>query len=170
MSEKQITALHIASQKKQQKALAKTEQAIAQLIRERQKITVRAVARLAGVSVSYIYKYPELAYRIQTLREQQKYDVDDNKILPSTTSKKLKQIELENQRLTSEIRKLKNQIECLGKKDNSLSELQSENLRLQTENQELKQELVHTKKHLQQARDFILSQSCKIHQEQLGTP
>ena len=75
MSDKQIVGLSKTSQKKKQEALVKTEEAIARLIQSNSKITIRSVAREARVSVSYIYKYPELAYKIQRLREQQKYSL-----------------------------------------------------------------------------------------------
>ena len=68
MLDKQIAGLHIASQRKKQETLLKVEKAIADLLDSKQKITVRFVAKEAGVSVSYIYKYPELAYSIQKLR------------------------------------------------------------------------------------------------------
>ena len=75
MSDKRAAALAIASQKKQQVALAKTERAITYLAENKFKITVRSVAKIAGVSVSFLYKYPEIIYRIHTLKEKQKYEL-----------------------------------------------------------------------------------------------
>ena len=76
MLDKQTAGIAKASKRKKEESLLRTEKAIALLIEQNQKITVRSVAREAGVSVSYIYKYPELAYKIQRLREQQKYSLD----------------------------------------------------------------------------------------------
>ena len=105
MVHKKISGLNRTSQKKKQDALEKTEKAIAILVKKRQKITIRSVAREAGVSVSYIYKYPELAYKIQRLREQQRYS------LIAKDSKHLQQDETE--KLLSENIKLKLEVEEL---------------------------------------------------------
>ena len=58
MVSKKLLGLSRASNKKKQESLLRTEQAIAKLSQENRKITVRLVAKEAGVSVSYIYKYP----------------------------------------------------------------------------------------------------------------
>ena len=151
MSEKNLLGLTQASQQKKEIALAKTEKAIAFLIENRQKITIRSVAKEARVSVSYIYKYPELAYKIQTLRDRQKYEI-------KASNQPIK-LESDKQDLIDEIKRLKRHIEQLEGKGKSLSKIQQQNLQLQIENQELKQELAYTKRNLQQTRDFILSQS-----------
>lgn len=150
MSKKQIAALNQASLKKQQAALAKTEKAIALMVATQEKITVRAVARKAGVSVSYIYKYPELAYKIQILREQQKYNLITTNSSEQKIENKLKYLESKNQQLIAEIQQSTNNKE----RERGTNSLQT----LQQENQQLKQELEFTKQKLQEARSFILSQ------------
>jgi hypothetical protein len=75
MNNKQLAGLNKFSIKKSKEALTRTEEAITTLTNKEQQITIRAVAREAKVSVSYIYKYPELAYKIQRLKEQQKYNL-----------------------------------------------------------------------------------------------
>ncbi len=79
-SKKRTAGLKEASEKKKQIALVRTHQAIDNLVQTKQKITVRSVAREAGVSVSYLYKYPEISYRIQSLRDAQKYEITSLKI------------------------------------------------------------------------------------------
>ena len=165
MSDKQVAALSKASKKKKQEALEKTEKAIAILVTQKQKITIRSVARQAGVSVSYIYKYPELSYRIQTLREQQKYDLDI--IKPKTAQRRnhssvnlenrIKILEQEKLELIKKIEQLQASNTTVDTKMNSLRELQTENQRLRAENKQLKQELEYSHKNLQEAREFILS-------------
>lgn len=152
MSDKQIAALTKASQKKKQEAFEKTEKAIANLIAQKQKITIRSVAREAGVSVSYIYKYPELAYKIQTLREQQKYS---NEPAAINLEQRLQTLEQEKVKLIQEIEQLKANLETVKVGSNTKS-LQAENLRLYTENLQLKRELEFTQQNLQEAREFIL--------------
>ena len=158
MSDKQLAALAESSQKKKRSALAKTEKAIAILVENKQKITVRSVAREAGVSVSYIYKYPELAYKIQTLREQQKYSLIQAKPSQNQDAKEVVKLEQENLKLKREIEELKLYLSQGKNKHNSLAELQQENLKLSKENEELKRSLAYTEQKLQSAREFILGQ------------
>ncbi len=173
MSEKQIIALTKASQKKKREALEKTKKAIDDLVTKKQKITIRSVAKEAGVSVSYIYKYPELAYQIQTLREQQKYSLVEsypktmhqrNRSLTNSDNR-LKVLEQEKAELIKEIQQLRANITKVETGTNSPKAIQAENIRLQTENQQLKQELEYAKQNLKEARDFILSQGYSTQNE-----
>ncbi|MBE9047478.1 hypothetical protein IQ255_24265 [Pleurocapsales cyanobacterium LEGE 10410] len=152
MRDKQIAGLAKASQRKKQEALLKTEKAIAKLIAQKQKITIRSVARKAGVSVSYIYKYPELAYKIQRLKEQQKYTLDESDRARKNLDMQGKKMQPEQ----AEIGGLKNGL--VKTSNNTLEELKAENTRLLIENQKLRRELEYTKQNLQQAREFILGQ------------
>lgn len=150
MSNKQLSGLNQASLKKRNDALVRTEKAITQLINKQQQITIRSVAREANVSVSYIYKYPELAYKIQRLREQQKYSL----VASNQSVKKIEIQEVKNRELKQEIAELKIIIE----QGNKLEDLQAENLHLVKENLRLKKELKYTLQNLQEARAFILEQ------------
>lgn len=161
MSDKQLTGLFKTSQKKRQETLLKTEKAIAKLVDNQQKITVRSVAREAGVSVSYIYKYPELAYKIQTLREQQKYTPKKGDKNNLTRDNRLHTLEQQNSELKQELEDLKLHLNQLEQSDKTPSDLQQENCQLAIENAQLKKELQHTRKNLQEARDFILEQAHK---------
>lgn len=164
MLEKKIIALNKAAKKKQQDALFKTEQAIAKLTKQEQKITIRSVAREAGVSVSYIYKYPELASKIQRLKETQKSGlVKSNQPKATLPDRSLEKIELENQKIRRENAKLvrENQelraiIEQQKTGKNDLEHFKSDNSRLAVANQRLKQELQYIQTQLHEAREFIL--------------
>jgi ribosomal protein L29 len=68
---RRIAALSNAALEKKRLATEATDKAIRNLTSLNQSITVANVARLAGVSTSYIYKYPELKERIDSLRNQQ---------------------------------------------------------------------------------------------------
>lgn len=68
---RRIAALSNAALDKKRLATEATDKAIRNLTSLNQSITVANVARLAGVSTSYIYKYPELKERIDSLRNQQ---------------------------------------------------------------------------------------------------
>ncbi len=56
-----------------------------------ERVSFGAVARIANVTVSYLYKYPEIKERIQALLNQQ---VKNNRKLtrPQTASEKSKQV------------------------------------------------------------------------------
>lgn len=164
---KQLLGLQQASQKKRQNALAKTEAAITKLVQSKQKITVRAVAREANVSVSYIYKYPELAYKIQSLRDAQKYDSDLVKERVSDSTKDEINKDSKEAELKQEIARLKCYIDSIKGKQKSPSKLQQENINLQLENEKLRQELKFTQQALAEARDFILSQGSNDTQDRL---
>lgn len=59
--------LRAAAQRKRVEATGRTEDALANLVKGRQPITFRGVARAAGVSVDFLYNSP-LRARIQELR------------------------------------------------------------------------------------------------------
>ena len=66
-----IAALKSAAEQKKQLAAENLEKAIRKLTQDNKPITFANVARVAGLSVSYLYKYPEIKERIETLRKQQ---------------------------------------------------------------------------------------------------
>ena len=70
--DERIARLSAASEQKKQDALVATENAIQKLQKEGKSITFKSIAREAGVSTSYLYKYPELKEKISKLREGQK--------------------------------------------------------------------------------------------------
>lgn len=158
MGEEQLSGLNKASQQKRQEALTRTEKAIATLVKKQQKITIRSVAREAQVSVSYIYKYPELAYKIQCLREQQKYDLVANNHNTQKIDQQAELWKIEKAALQQENAELRAIIEREKAAGNNPEELKSANLHLATENLRLKQELEFALKRLQEAREFIIEQ------------
>jgi len=155
---KRLSGLSQASQIKKQQALEKTEKAIAKLASNKENITIRSVAREAGVSISYIYKYPELSYKIQRLREQQKYTLVVNKSKRNKDSKKTEILKQKIKELTLENEKLKAIIERTKTGKKNIKELKSENIQLAQENIRLQKELEYTLQNLQSAREFILEQ------------
>ena len=157
MLDKRVAGLRIASEKKKQGALLKTKKAIAFLVDSKQKVTVRSVAKQAGVSVSYIYKHPEIAYSIQRLREQQKYSLEKREKPTEDVGERIKLLQQERDKLAEELNRLKASIEQANSKKIA-KHLQAENIKLTIENQQLKQELEYTRQNLQQARQYILSQ------------
>lgn len=64
-------ALRRAAQAKHQAAVGRAEKAIRQLVKNKQEITFRTVARTGAVSLDFLYANTDLRRRIQALREQQ---------------------------------------------------------------------------------------------------
>jgi Fe-S cluster assembly scaffold protein SufB len=77
--DKRIAVLASAALEKKRLAFEATEKAIRNLTTSNQKITVANVARIAGVSTSYIYKYPEFKSRIDSLKNQQNFPLTTQK-------------------------------------------------------------------------------------------
>jgi hypothetical protein len=69
--ERRAEALRRAAQAKRQAAITRAETAIRTLIKDRQEINFRSVARAAGVSLDFLYGNDDLRQRIEKLRAQQ---------------------------------------------------------------------------------------------------
>lgn len=76
---KRITALKNAAEEKKKLCFESTNEAIKKLTSINKPLTIANVAREAGVSASYIYKYPELKKRIIFLKNQQSFKLNINK-------------------------------------------------------------------------------------------
>ena len=70
-SERRADALRRAAQAKRQSAITRTETAIRNLVKDRQEINFRSVARAARVSLDFLYGNDDLRQRIAKLRTQQ---------------------------------------------------------------------------------------------------
>lgn len=70
--DRRATALRQAAQAKRQAAVTRAETAIRTLIKGRQEINFRSVARAAGVSLDFLNGNDDLRTRIEKLRDQQK--------------------------------------------------------------------------------------------------
>jgi hypothetical protein len=69
--EQRIETLKATQQNRKEETLNKVNKAIERLQKTGAKINFQTIAREANVSVPYLYKYPELKERIQSLRQQQ---------------------------------------------------------------------------------------------------
>jgi len=69
--ERRAAALRLAAQAKRQAAVARAETAIRQLIKDKEQINFRSVARTAGVSLDFLYANTGLRQRVETLRGQE---------------------------------------------------------------------------------------------------
>ena len=57
--ESRIANLNAVAEEKKQECLERTDKAISSLLKKNERISFGSVARVAGVSISYLYKYSE---------------------------------------------------------------------------------------------------------------
>lgn len=92
---RRAAALRAAAQAKQQAAVVRAEAGLRAMVKTGQPIEFRALARIAGVSVNFLYNHHELRSRIQQLQDQHEHverpeprvESSDSAILRSLTAK-----------------------------------------------------------------------------------
>lgn len=142
--ERRVAVLNTASFQKKQEAQQKTEKAIEKLIQNQEKISFANIARVAGVSVQYLYKYPEMKERIQYLRLQQ--ETESKNVNHQNRSEKSSQAIIQQMRnrvkaLEIERKAQAYEIEVLTGRLYELHGVKELADRLKAENVELKQQL-----------------------------
>ena len=147
--EERIARLSAASEQKKQDALTATEKAIRKLQQEGKVITFKSVAREAGVSTSYLYKYPELKEKIGQLREEQKRS--GRRVIPvasahsksriiSHLKKRIKDLEQEVAQLRHANESLAGRAFELEEYENTVNRFRQHNEKLNTEVERLAEE------------------------------
>jgi hypothetical protein len=142
-----------AAATKKKDAAERLEKAIQQVLDSGENITFKAIAETAGLSVSYLYKYPEIKNRIAELRNQQKAAIGGivnktPKFQPATDKSKaviISKLRQENRRLRNENEDLKKHIEVAQGKVIELRQVEAENNRLKARIKELEQSLTNAK-------------------------
>ena len=169
---RKIEALQEAAEQKKREASERVEKALQQMLKQNQKINFQTVAHVANVSTAYLYKYPEIKQRIQTLRDQQKNQPKPKKA-PSASDDS-KSVIIYN--LREENKKLKGQIEQFRKANESLAgrlyqlqdssnlaeRLKAENARLVEENKRLQSELTSTREELEECQTELRNANPKV--------
>ncbi len=136
-----------AAEAKKEEALEKTEKAIVELTKAGEPISFPTVAKVAGVSVSYLYKYDEIKERIAYLREQQKRTIRKSSILhtqPASDKSKaviIHTLKEENKKLRAEIEGLRRHIEVIQGRAYELERVGEENTRLKRQLEDIRREL-----------------------------
>lgn len=82
-----IAALKAAASAKQKRASESLDAAISKLVKKKAVISFASVAKEAGISVSYLYKYPEVKARVTELRDKQSLFARANKPKASDASR-----------------------------------------------------------------------------------
>ncbi len=142
-----------AAAAKKKDAAERLEKAIQQVLDSGENITFKAIAETAGLSVSYLYKYPEIKNRIAELRNQQKAAIGGivnktPKFQPATDKSKaviISKLRQENRRLRNENEDLKKHIEVAQGKVIELRQVEAENNRLKARIKELEQNPIKVK-------------------------
>lgn len=142
-----------AAAAKKKDAADRLEKAIQQVLDSGENITFKAIAETAGLSVSYLYKYPEIKNRIAELRNQQKAAIGGivnktPKFQPATDKSKaviISKLRQENRKLRSENQDFKKHIEVAQGKVIELRQVEAENNRLKARIKELEQSLTNAK-------------------------
>ncbi|BAY14177.1 DUF6262 family protein [Calothrix sp. NIES-2098] len=140
--ERNIDGLRQSAEQRSQETLKRTDEAINRLVKAGEKITFQSVAKAAGVSVAYLYKYDEIKQRIDQLRKQQfpikglpqtqKVSEDSQKAVAKTLKERIKKLEAENrglrdhievvQGIAMQVTDLKQQVEALKAENLKLKE------------------------------------------------
>lgn len=123
---------------KKEDATERLEKAIKAVVDSGETITFRAVAETAGLSISYLYKYPEIKNKIAELRNRQKAEtgglVDNTpKFQPASDKSKaviLSKLREENRRLRAENEGLRKHIEAVQGRVIELRHFEAETTRL----------------------------------------
>lgn len=149
-----IAALKSAAEQKKKQASDNLEKAIHKLTQEHQPITFANIAREAGLSVSYLYKYPEIKERIDILRRQQlkaikptqpqKASDDSKAVIIYQLRERSKKLEVEIEGLRRVNEGIAGRLYHLQSTDDLAERLKSENAQLKSENTELKRQLEET--------------------------
>lgn len=171
--EQRIAKLNAVQQQRKQDCIDRTEKAIYKLLQNNERVSFGAIARIANVSVSYLYKYPELKERIQDICNQQ---VKNTRKLtrPQTASEKSKQViikqlrerinslEWEKKELKKQNEKMTGELYKIGIKLDLFDRVKQETVRQAEEIENLKAELEDTKNELSAYQSKLVESNPKV--------
>ncbi|BAZ46967.1 hypothetical protein NIES4102_40130 (plasmid) [Chondrocystis sp. NIES-4102] len=141
--ESRINTLRTTQKERQEDAKNRVYQAIERLQKLNAKINFHTIAREAQVSVSYLYKYPEIKQHIAELRSQQNSLPISPVAKPNSTSggKVITRLQEKIKKIEEENKELKRKCEALAGQVYRAHHLQAQIERLQSENEDLKNKL-----------------------------
>jgi predicted nuclease with TOPRIM domain len=170
--EKRIAILNETQEKRRREFLEKTEKAIVKLSQINQKLSFANIAREAKVSISYLYKYPEIKDRIQHLRDQQEQGAKpvqpqlrsdkSSQVIIGQLKNRIKSLEGDKKELTRQNEALTGRLYVMGNTQDLLDRLKAENCRLSDENQQLRAELESIQKDLHDCQQRLVTNNPKI--------
>ncbi len=170
--EKRIAALNDTQEQRKQECLEKTEKAIVKLSQNNQKLSFANIAREANVSISYLYKYPEIKQRIQDLRNQQEQGAKpvqpqlrsdkSSQVIIEQLKNRIESLEGDKKELTKQNEALTGRLYVMGNTQDLLDRLNTENDRLKSELKNLRTELEFTQKELKNCQQRSVNSNPKI--------
>ena len=171
--ESRIATLNAVAEQRKQDCLDRTEKAIAKLIQNNEKLSFGAIAREAGVSVSYLYKYSEVKERIQYLRKQQLEGVKkltrsqtasekSKQVIINQLRERIKTLEWEKKELGKQNEALTGKLYVMGTTQDLLDRLKAQNRSLNDENKQLRSKLESIQKDLNDCQQILTFSNPKI--------
>ena len=170
--EKRIAVLNETQEKRRKEYLERTEKAIIKLYQTNQKLSFANISREAKVSISYLYKYPEIKQRIKYLRRQQEENAKpvkpqlrtekSSQAIINQLKNRIKTLDADKKELTKQNEALTGRLYSLGNTQDMIARLNSENDRLKTEIEKLRSELATTQKELDNCQQRLVSSNPKI--------
>ena len=171
--EQRIAKLNATQQQRKQECIYRTDKAISTLLQNNERVSFGAIARIANVSVSYLYKYPEIKERIQDIRNQQ---VKNARKLtrPQTASEKSKQVfikelrsrintlEWEKKELKKQNEKMTGKLYSIGTKLDLFDRVNSQAIRQASEIKQLKLDLEQTRNALKVCKSNLIENNKKV--------
>ena len=141
--ESRIKTLRTTQKQRQEDARNRVYKAIERLQKLNAKINFHTIAREAQVSVSYLYKYPEIKQQIAELRSKQNSLPVKPVAKPNSTShgKVVTRLQEKIKKLEAENKELKRKCEALAGQVYRSHHLQAQIERLQEQNENLKSKL-----------------------------
>jgi Family of unknown function (DUF6262) len=139
-----IAALKTAAIAKQQRAAEGLDKAINKLIKSNEPMSFANVAREAGVSISYLYKYPAVKARVLELRQQQQQVGKPNKLQTASDASKaviINELRERIKKLEADLTGLRKANEGMAGRLYQLHDMQVMVERLKAENEELKKQV-----------------------------
>lgn len=136
-----IAALKNAAVAKQQRAAEGLDKAINKLVKSNEPMSFANVAREAGVSISYLYKYPEVKARVLELRQQQQQVGKPNKLQTASDASKaviINELRERIKKLEVDLTGLRKANEGMAGRLYQLHDMQVMVERLKAENEDLK--------------------------------
>ncbi len=171
--EQRIAKLDAVQQQRKQDCLDRTEKAISKLLQNNERVSFGAIARIANVSVSYLYKYPEIKDRIQDIRNQQLKNT--RKLTrPQTASENSKQvvikqlrervntIEWEKTELKKQNEKMTGELYRIGTKLDLFDRVNSQAIEQAEEIKQLKLELEQARNELDICKSKLIENNPKV--------
>ncbi|MGH2416399.1 MAG: DUF6262 family protein, partial [Microcystaceae cyanobacterium] len=165
--ENRIAVLNAAQEQRKQNCLDKTEKALAKLLQTNQKLSFAQLARVAGVSLSYLYKYPEIKERVQHLRKQQEQSLKptapqlrsekSSQVIIGQLKDRIKSLEWEKKELKKQNEALTGRLYFMGNTQDLIERLKVDNSQLKTENEQLREKLESTRKELNDCQQYLVS-------------